>query len=82
MSHPLYEILKLLDDARLWYRLDRTRPDAILISVTAVSERFEISVLATGEVELSRFPGTEDVTPGFESVRTLIASHTEPPRSN
>jgi hypothetical protein len=56
----LYEILKLLDDARLWYRLDRTRPNAILISVTAVAERFEVSVFADGEIELSRdFTGTK-----------------------
>ena len=82
MSHPLYEILNLLDDAHLWYRLDRTRPDAVLILVTAVAERFEISVLANGEVELSRFYGTEHVICGLEAALAVVAQHGEPIRTS
>jgi hypothetical protein len=78
VTHPLYEILNLLEQAGLWYRLDRTRPDAILVSVTAVTERFEISVFADGDIELSRFHGSEDVIPGLDAVLAVVASHKEP----
>jgi hypothetical protein len=82
MSHRLYDILDMLDAARLSYRLDRTQPNAVLIMVTAVTERFEISVFADGDVELSRFLGTEDVIPGLEAVRAVIASHKDDEDSN
>lgn len=78
MSHALFEILHALDQARLWYRLDRTQEDAVLISVTAVTERFEISVFENGEVELSRFHGTEEVMPGLDAVRSVIVDHSLP----
>jgi hypothetical protein len=77
MTHPLFQVLRMLDEARLWYRLERTREDTVLIMVTAVGERFEIDVFENGEVEVSRFRGNEDVESGLDVVRSIIDEHSE-----
>jgi hypothetical protein len=75
MSHPLYHLVNLLDEHRLWYRLDRHRPDTVMITVTVVGERLEIDVFEDGHVEFSRFKGEESVESDAHDLDDLIRRH-------
>lgn len=68
----IYQILALLDRHRIPYHLLRTRPDAILISITLVGMRVEVSAFEDGSVEVSRFKGDEAVEGGSEMLEALI----------
>ncbi|MBY3094897.1 hypothetical protein HFO72_29565 [Rhizobium laguerreae] len=57
----VFEVLKLLDDAKIHYFIGRYRPDTIDITATIVGERVEISVFDDDHIEISRFVGNEDV---------------------
>ena len=64
MSHPLYDLLKRLDEARLHYTLSKNREDAVLVEVSIVGERVEVDVFEDGHMEVSCFLGTEDILGG------------------
>jgi len=70
MSHPLYSILRLLEEQKLYFRVDRHRADTVMITVTVVGERLEIDVFEDGHIEYSRFLGDEGV---FSDVDQLLA---------
>ena len=72
MSHPLYDLLSQLEKASYHYSISRQCTDAILVTVTFVGERVEISVFEDGHMEVSRFLGTEDVIGGEELIYDLI----------
>jgi hypothetical protein len=72
MGHPLYELLAKLEDASIHYTLARTRPDTVRVNLTLVGERVEVDVFDDGHMEVSRFPGREDVVGGRELVDSII----------
>jgi hypothetical protein len=72
MNHPLYNLLTELEAASIYFTLDRHRPDTILVTLTLVGERVEIDVFDDGHMEVSRFPGSEDIVGGEELVKRLI----------
>jgi hypothetical protein len=45
----------LLDGTSLCYRLSRHRDDTVLITVTTIAERLEITEFESGHVEFCRF---------------------------
>jgi hypothetical protein len=57
--------------------LARNREDSILVTLTLVGERIEVDVFDDGHMEVSRFPGSEDVVGGEELVRTIIAQNAD-----
>jgi hypothetical protein len=73
MSHPLYDLLPRLEDAKISFTLSRNRSDSLLVTLTLVGERVEIDVFEDGHMEVSRFKGSEDVVGGVELVEKLIA---------
>jgi hypothetical protein len=73
MSHPLYDLLLRLEDAKIPFTLSRNRSDSLLVTLTLVGERVEIDVFEDGHMEVSRFKGSEDVVGGAELVEKLIA---------
>ncbi|MBN8941222.1 MAG: hypothetical protein J0H01_17080 [Rhizobiales bacterium] len=77
MSHGLYRLLDLLDQARLPYRLDRHRCDTVLITVTVVGERIEIDVFEDGHVEFARFAGNEAVADDLSALEALLRRHSD-----
>jgi hypothetical protein len=84
-SHPLFTLLRRLDAGAHHYTLSRTVLDAVLVTVTFVGERTEISIFEDGHMEVSRFTGTEDVLGGSELVEQLLTAAEEeeshqPPR--
>lgn len=78
MSHELYRMIRLLDEAKVHYRLDRHRDDSIMITATMVGERTEIDVFEDGHVEYSRFRGNEDVEEDVPALHALIRHHADP----
>jgi hypothetical protein len=75
MSHPLFDLLNLLDGARLHYRLDRYRPDTVMVIVTVVGERLEIDVFEDGHMEYSRFAGNEHVEKDSDKIMEILQRH-------
>jgi len=72
MSHPLYQFLRTLEDAKIHFTLARHREDTVLVTLTLVGERVEVDVFEDGHMEVSRFPGSEDIVGGEELVDRLI----------
>ena len=72
MTHPLFKLLNRLDGAKYHYSISRHRPDTVLVTVTFVAERVEVDVFEDGHMEVSRFPGTEDIVGGEELILDLI----------
>jgi hypothetical protein len=75
MTHPLFKLLRRLDTARYSYSISRHRDETVLIRVTFVGERVEVDVFEDGHMEVSRFPGFEDVVGGEELMLSLIAEN-------
>ncbi len=72
MSHPLYDLLRKLDDAHIYFTLGRHREDTVLVTLTLVGERVEVDVFDDGHMEVSRFPGSEDIVGDEEMVNEII----------
>jgi len=72
MRHPLYDLLRRLDEGRFFYILERDRRDSITITVSFVGERTEVDVFKDGHMEVSRFLGTEDILGEHDYIYELI----------
>lgn len=78
MSHELYRMIALLEDAKIHFRLDRHRDDSIMITATIVGQRIEIDVFEDGHVEYSLFRGNEDVEDNVPALEALIRDNADP----
>ena len=72
MSHPLFDLIRRLDEAHIHFTPSSHREDAVLVTVTFIGERVEVDVFEDGHMEISRFLGTEDVLGGQELIHDLI----------
>ncbi len=72
MSHPLYQLLQRLENAKIHFILSRHREDSVLVTLTLVGERVEVDVFEDGHMEVSRFTGSEDIVGGAELMERLI----------
>ena len=72
MNHPLFHLLMTLDVAGYHYVISRHRPDTVMITVTFINERVEIDIFDDGHMEVSRFPGSENIVGGAELIFDLI----------
>jgi hypothetical protein len=72
VRHPLFTLLDELDAARVPYVISRHRPDTVMVTITFVGERVEVVVSDDGQMEVSRFRGSEDIEGGVELIRQLI----------
>jgi hypothetical protein len=72
MNHPLFHLLRTLDVSGYHYVLSRNRPDTVTVLVTFVNERVEIEIFEDGHMEVSRFPGSEDIVGGAELIFDLL----------
>jgi hypothetical protein len=75
MLHPLYRLLRSLEEARIHFTLARHREDTVLVTLTLVGERVEVDVFEDGHMEVSRFPGSEAIVGGEELVGQIIAQN-------
>lgn len=74
MSSAIFNTLRLLEQARLHYFIERTRPDSIRLTVTMVGQRIEIDIFEDDHIEVSRFLGDESVEGGFDLLKRLVES--------
>ena len=72
MGHPLYNLLRDLEAAKIHFTLGRYRAETILVTLTHECERVEVDVFEDGHMEVSRFPGSESIVGGEELVRALV----------
>lgn len=77
MASAIFEVVRMLDSARLHYFIERTRPDTIRFSVTLVGERVEIDVFEDDHIEISRFRGDESIESEMELLRELVKRERE-----
>ena len=76
MTHPLFSLLRTLDQQQLWYALDRLTPDSITLTVTAADSRFEIDIYENGRVEYTHSPTggeTDRASQALEGTLKLLA---------
>ena len=66
--------MRLLEDARLHFFIERTRPDSIRLCVTMVGERLEIEIFEDDHLGISRFRGDESIEGGKELLLDLLKS--------
>ena len=74
MSSAVFRTMRMLEDARLHYSIERTRSDSIRLSVTMVGQRVEIEIFEDDHIEISRFLGDETVEGGSEILEKLLNS--------
>ena len=72
MKHPLYRLLRDLNAASIYFELARYRDDSVTVLMTLVGERVEVDVFEDGSMEVSRFPGSEDIAGGAELVARIV----------
>ncbi|HEY1611191.1 MAG TPA: hypothetical protein VGG24_18145 [Paraburkholderia sp.] len=74
MSHPLFDLLARLDEAKISYSLSRHRPGTVQVFITVVGQRIEVDVFADGRMDVSRFVGNEGIEGGAELIDSIIAA--------
>ncbi|PZS31129.1 MAG: hypothetical protein DLM58_12380 [Pseudonocardiales bacterium] len=57
----LLDLLNRLDAAHVYYKLDHTRPDSVLIEISLPGWRWEVEFMADGSLDIERFRSTGDV---------------------
>jgi hypothetical protein len=72
MTSAVFKTIRMLEEARLHFFIERTRPDSIRLSVTMVGERVEIDIFEDDHLEISRFFGNEKVEGGEELLGNLL----------
>ena len=72
MTSAVFKTIRMLEEARLLFFIERTRPDSIRLSVTMVGERVEIDIFEDDHLEISRFFGDEKVEGGIELLVNLL----------
>lgn len=74
MAHPLFDLLRKLEDRNIFFNLNRYREDSVTVSVTLVGERLEIDVFEDGHIEYSRFTGSEEVLDDLKTLDQLLVA--------
>jgi|HubBroStandDraft_4_1064222.scaffolds.fasta_scaffold160378_2 hypothetical protein len=67
----LLDFINALSSAKIFFRLDSHRDEAVMVSVDVPGERWEVEFFADGEVEVERFLSSDGVL-GGEEARRLI----------
>ena len=66
----LLDLLNRLDAAHLYYKLDHTRPDSVMVDVAVPGWRWEIEFMADGSLDIERYRSVS----GVENDAALIES--------
>jgi hypothetical protein len=66
----LLDLLNRLDAAHLYYKLDHTRPDSVMVDVALPGWRWEIEFMADGSLDVERYQSLS----GVENDPALIES--------
>jgi len=78
MASPIFAVCRMLEAAKLHFFIERERgSDTIMLTVTFVGERVELSIFEDNHIEISRFHGDESIEGGIELLQQLIKRETE-----
>jgi hypothetical protein len=66
----LLDLLNRLDAAHIYYKMDHTRPDSVMVDVAVPGWRWEIEFMADGSLDIERYRSHS----GVENDPTLIES--------
>ena len=72
MASILFEVLKLLEERRIGFFIERDRHDGLTITAVLVGKRVEISVTEDETVDVAVFRGNEMVEVGMDAVRKAL----------
>jgi hypothetical protein len=72
MASAVFKTMRMLEEARLHFFIERTRPDSIRLSVTMVGERVEIDIFEDNHLEISRFLGDEKIEGGMDLLTSML----------
>jgi len=72
MDHPLFALLRKLEENGHYFELSREGPESVMISVTLPGERLEIDVFEDGRIEYLRFVGDEEVLDDLKVLDQLL----------
>ena len=72
MPCAVFRTIRMIEDARLHYCIERTRPDSIRLLVTMVGQRLEIDIFEDDHIEVSRFQGDESIEGGWEVLKKML----------
>jgi hypothetical protein len=72
MASAVFKTMRMLEEARLHFFIERTRPDSIRFSVTMVGERVEIDIFEDNHLEISRFLGDEKIEGGMDLLKSML----------
>jgi hypothetical protein len=72
MASAVFKTMRMLEEARLHFFIERTRPDSIRLSVTMVGERVEIDIFEDNHLEISRFLGDEKIEGGLDLLTSML----------
>jgi hypothetical protein len=67
----LLDFIGKLSSAKIFFRLDSHRDEAVMVRVDVPGERWEVEFFADGEVEVERFLSSGGVCGGEEAQRLL-----------
>jgi hypothetical protein len=51
----LLDLIKRLDESKIYYQLSSTRSESVMVSVAVPGERWEIEVMRDGNLEIETF---------------------------
>ena len=72
MTSAVFKTIRMLEEARLHFFIERTRSDSIRLSVAMVGERIEIDIFEDDHLEISRFFGDERVEGEMELLVEIL----------
>ena len=74
-SVTIFDVLTMLEDRKISFRLARDRPDTIRIDATLYGLRLEIECFDDNHVEVSTFRGTEDIDGEYDYLLKILAEN-------
>lgn len=57
----LLDFLNRLDRAHIFYKLDRTRPDSVMIDISLPGWRWEVEFMVDGSIDIERYESVAGV---------------------
>ncbi|WP_449409895.1 hypothetical protein [Methylobacterium komagatae] len=68
----IYNVLRILEDRKISFALNRSRPDSIRVDATLYGIRLEIECFDDNHIEVATFRGSEDIDGGFDFLLQTI----------
>lgn len=72
MASNFFKLMKLLEDRRIHFAISRASPFAVMLHVTMIGKRIEITVDEDDIVDVCIFRGSEDVDVGMDAVMKAL----------